>query len=409
MKIVQINYAYGTGSSTGRSTMELHEYLLKKGVHSWVFANDILGYTSEKKNVYLFGKKAEQDIHAVMSRITGLQGYFSYFTTKIIVKKLRKIKADIVLLGVLHSNCICFPLLIQYLSENNIPTVLVLHDCWYFTGHCCYFSQVNCERWKCGCGKCPSRKDWNKSWFFDTSAKMLSVKADWFSRISRLAVVGVSDWITEEARQSVLKNAQKICRIYNWIDTDIFCIKDTSALRKHLGLSEKTKILLGVAVHWSEWKGLQVIIMAAETYPQVKIILIGELPQNIKYPENIIRTGSIYDMGLLAEYYSVADVFLNPSVQETFGKTTAEALCCGTPVIAYQTTACIELVENNCGALVSLGNKMEFVEKIKVILEKGKKYYMEHCREFAVKNFSRDARQHDYLKLFYSLNDKSEK
>lgn len=58
-----------------------------------------------------------------------------------------------------------------------------------------------------------------------------------------------------------------------------------------------------------------------------------------KLPTNIIAVGILSGLRELAEHYSMADVFLNPSVQETFGKVSAEALACGTPIIANNATA----------------------------------------------------------------------
>ena len=82
----------------------------------------------------------------------------------------------------------------------------------------------------------------------------------------------------------------------------------------------------------------------------------------------------------------MADVFLNPSVQETFGKTTAEAMSCGTPVIVYNTTACTELVGQGCGKVVGNMEIPEYLSAVQEHLGKPKKSSV--CRQFAENNFA---------------------
>lgn len=239
--------------------------------------------------------------------------------------------------------------------------------------------------------------------FFDTSKKCQKDKQTWFSEIKKLGVVGVSDWITQEASHSILKNAKKVCRIYNWIDQDIFKPTDTTPLRQSLQIAEDQPVLLGVSSSWSNEKGLPEMLMTAQAYPDAQMILIGNTPQDIPWPSNIKRVGTVKDITKLAQYYSMADIFLNPSIQETFGKTTAEALSCGTPVVAYKTTACTELVGSDRGALVDLRNQAEFVSKVKEVLTQEKQSYTLACRKFSETYFEKDKNLNAYLALFEEL------
>lgn len=404
MRIVQINTTYGNSDSTGRTTKEMHRWLREHGYDSNVFLTKISdGISENEKGIHFFSGETDKKVHAVLSRITGLQGYYSRNSTRSLIKKLRDIKPQIVILRVLHSNCINFPMLCRYLADSHTATILVLDDCWYFTGHCCHYSKVDCDGWRDACGKCSQIHEWNKSFFFDTSKKCLSDKRKWFSKMERLGVIGVSDWITNEAKQSVLKNAFILQRVYNWIDTDIFRPQKTDELRKKWRLQKGTHVLLGVATGWSDDKGLQEMLLAAEEFSTAKVILIGRVPKEIPLPENILQVGTIKDPRLLAKYYAMADVFLNPSVQETFGKTTAEAICCGTPVVAYETTACTELVGQKCGKLVSLKNVNLYIKAVQKILKEGKTKYLTDCIEFAEENFSREVNMQMYIDIIGKL------
>ena len=70
----------------------------------------------------------------------------------------------------------------------------------------------------------------------------------------------------------------------------------------------------------------------------------------------------------MAEYYSVANVFVSPSVQETFGKTVAEAISCGTPVCVYNNTALPELAKEGCGAVVPVKDIQALAEHIRAFM-----------------------------------------
>ncbi len=403
MKVIQINVTYGSEDSTGRNVKELHEFLMKKDYQSFVFTTQNNEDNKVAENVFYFSGKYDQKVHAFCSRITGKQGYYSKKTTKQLVKKINLINPNIVLLHVLHSNCINFPQLFEYLSEKKIATILVLHDCWYYTGHCCHYTECKCEKWKEHCGKCPSIHEWNKSYFFDCSKKCISDKQKWYKQIGKLAVIGVSDWITNEAKSSILKNAIILRRIYNWIDLDIFKPVDSVKLRNRLEIKQGEKVALGVASNWNSRKGIEEIFQVAKEINNLRVIMIGDIPQNIKIPNNIIHIAKINNPIELAQYYSLADVFLNPSIQETFGKTTAESLGCGTPVVVYNTTACPELVSTGCGIVVDIMSKKKYVKAVEQVLNNQFLYTKEKCRMFAVENFDISTNLNQYEKLMRQL------
>lgn len=165
-----------------------------------------------------------------MSRITGLQGYFSKVGTKKLINFIRKQNPDVVHIRNLHSNYVNMPMLFEYLAVNNIATVVTLHDCWFFTGGHTHYVTDNYYDWKKGFNKKNRNKNLlsNKSWFFDQSEKIFYDQIKWFSNISKLAFVGVSNWVTEEAKKSKVTEGAIVQTIYNWIDTDVF--KPTSSI-----------------------------------------------------------------------------------------------------------------------------------------------------------------------------------
>ena len=401
MKVLQINAVYEK-FSTGRLVKELHETLQQNGVDSYV-ACPYLGNLHD--NAFQIGDGLDWKIHALLSRVSGKQGYFSRRATQKLLAYMDDIQPDIVHLHNLHNNYLNLPMLFRYLDEHKTAVAVTLHDCWCFTGKCTYYIEHSCQRWKDHCGECPARKSGNKSWFFDFSESLRMDKAKWFSSINSLALIGVSKWVTEDAAQSILKNASVIQCIYNWIDLEQFRPCNCKKLRKDLGLADKF-VVLGIAMSWIPLKGIYIFHALADLLPEdCQIVLVGDDSLVAEKHPKIKYTGTILDPDLLAKYYAMADVFVNPTVQETFGMTTAEAMACGTPVVAYNGTATPELVgsDGSCGFLIDENNSRLYCDKILQIKMKSKSTFSKATRSRAERLFSKDKNIQMYFEIYERL------
>ena len=225
-----------------------------------------------------------------------------------------------------------------------------------------------------------------------------------FGAIPRLAVVGVSDWITNEAKKApVFKNAKEFVRIYNWIDLESFRQRKDSGLRERLHLENK-KIILCVASGWNKEKGLDTVYHLSEKLTDDQILLIvGDVKEERNWNASVIRIPPTNSAEELAEYYSVADVFIQPSLEETFGKVSAEALACGTPVVCFPTTANPELVGEGCGIVCPTESVEDYLACVLTVLRNGKETYSENCVAFARKNFDKNSNLLQYVQLFENL------
>lgn len=404
MRIVQINETCGTGS-IGRTTAEFAQACHDMGHESYVF------YASGKptyKNSKQIGNVFFQKLHALLSRITGKQGYASYIPTIKLIKELETIQPDIVHLRNLHANYINLRLLLQYLAKNDIATVLTLHDCWFFTGKCTYYISANCNKWKEECGNCPllHEDNVNPTLWFDSTKACLHDKQKWFSAIPRLAVVGVSQWVASEASMSFLGRRNPI-GIYNWIDTNVFQPRETQELREKNELNEKFVVLM-VTAGISEKKGYLVLKALSEKLSsEYQLIVIGKNPRNLEIPENVIHIQHTNDAVELSKYYSMADVCVNTTKYETFGKVTAEALCCGTPVIVYNNTASPELVGPGCGYVIDeTAGYDDVVKAVESIRKLGKENMTADCLSFSRKMFSKENGIQKYIELYNKLLEK---
>lgn len=405
MKIVQINAVYEY-SSTGRNTMETHEYLRALGHDSYVFCTN---NNIPEINVYKMGNKCDYKLHALMSHLTDGQGLFSKRSTKMLLNRLEDLMPDVVLLGNLHANYIHYPSLLRYLAKKDIATVVVLHDVWTFTGHCCYYTEDHCEKWLTGCYNCPALSKYNKSWFWDNSTYNFNKKVALFNAIPRLAIIGVSKWVADEARRSpVFANAKRIDYIYNWIDLKKFSPREDNTIREKLNLNNRF-VLVSVSQEWSEAKGLFKICDIARQMPEERFVLVGSMSYKGELPSNVLSVGVTSSTDELARYYSMADALLVCSVQETFGKVSAEALACGTPVIANKSTANPEIAGVECGKTYDEGNMEQIVSAIRSMKTIGKSAYRNKCVKRAVEEFGLHNQLQKYLDLFEDMISEKEK
>lgn len=378
-------------SSTGRTTSELNDFICSKGHRGYVAHGERKCIDTD---TFYIGNFVDHKLHAFLSRLTGLVGYFSTVYTKRLLRVIQKISPDVVHIRNLHSNFINIPMILSYLGAKNIATVITLHDCFFYTGKCTHYTVDNCFKWQFECGSCPRLKKDNVSWFADRTKKMLMDKKICFSNFNRLAVIGVSDWITDEAKKSILKNALIVKRIYNWVDLEVF--------KPNYLLQNSNFMILGVATNWSADKGLDKFIELANLIPSdVNILLVGKMENRLNLPQNLKHINETRNVSELVYYYNIASVFINFSLEESFGKVSAEALACGTPVITNKYTANPELIGHKCGYIVA---DVRGAHEAVLLVKKNKKsFYSPYCRSHAEKNFDKENNIREYLGVYNDL------
>lgn len=413
MKVLQLNAVAGV-RSTGTVVTELAQGLSERGIESRVASS----VGSRAQTDYLVGDPVEKKLHALASRLSGKQGYFSTRGTKRLIEYIAHEAPDIVHLHNLHANFVNLPLLLEYLAEWDIATVVTLHDCWFFTGKCCHYTAEGCYRWLDGCGSCPRLRKDNPSWLLDKTSEMWLDKKRLFEAIPRLAVIGVSDWILGEAQQSFLACAAIIRRIYNWVDMDVF--RPTYGAAEDSAPASRSFVVASMASQWSDGKGLSDLLRlghmiddgvlsavtstaSSRAVAQVEVQLVGHLSGRRELPRSVCARGSLHEAGDVAAFLAGADVFLQLSREETFGKVTAEALASGTPVIAYDCTANPELIGPGCGHVVPVGDLSAVSESIRNIASSERPRYQTACRAYATAHFAMADRIDDHVTLYEDL------
>lgn len=343
MKVLQINSVCGI-RSTGRICTDLAEVLEQNGHECKIAYGRETVPEKYKKYAVRIGSDKDVKIHALQSRIFDNTGFGSRKATEKFIEWVKKYDPDVIHLHNIHGYYINIEVLFNYLAEADKPVIWTLHDCWAFTGHCAHYSYVRCDKWKNGCNNCPQKKEYPSSLIFDLSKKNWERKKALFTSVKEMTFVTPSRWLGNQVEQSFL-NKYPVKVIPNGIDLNVF--KPTpSNFRKEKNLEEK-KIILGVASAWSTRKGFNIFIELSKILDDnYKIILVGLSKNQLKrLPKKILGITRTNNVKELAEIYTAADVFLNPSKEETMGLTTIEAMACETPVIVSNYTAVPEVVE----------------------------------------------------------------
>ena len=244
-------------------------------------------------------------------------------------------------------------MLFDYLREEYKGQIVwTFHDLWPITGHCPHFVQANCNKWTDRCHDCPQKRDYPISYGLDMSRYNYAKKKRMFTELDNLTIICPSKWMKDCVKKSFLKE-KDVRVINNGIDLSVF--RPRRKLNSISGHDVSNKrIILGVAGVWEERKGLKVFKgLAKEISDEYLIVLVGLNKRQIKgLPKNIIGITKTTDRNMLAEIYSSADVFVNPSTEESFSLVTVEAIACGTPVVVLDTSAVGELVTNTNGVVL---------------------------------------------------------
>jgi glycosyltransferase involved in cell wall biosynthesis len=254
--------------------------------------------------------------------------------------------------------------------------------------------RVNCEKWKTHCNQCPLSQAYPKS-FIDRSYLNFEDKKEAFIGHPNLTIITPSFWLKEIVQKSFLKE-YSIEVIHNGIDLEIFHPKEQNT---------KQKIVLGVASTWGDQKGLLDFKKLRDKLPlEVEIVLIGLSESQIKgLPKGIIGIRRTENVVELAEWYSKASVFVNPTYVDNFPTTNIEALACGTPVITYNTGGSPEAINPETGVVVDKGDVAGIVQAIRNLEAKDQIELSSKCVDRAKLLYDKEHRYLDYLKIFENM------
>ncbi|NGP75941.1 glycosyltransferase [Balneolaceae bacterium YR4-1] len=289
---------------------------------------------------------------------------------------------------------------IKGIAKIKKPIVWTLRDMWPFTGGC--HISLGCENYKTGCGSCFQL---GSSKFNDLSHKINKRKQKYYPKSMKL--VGISNWISEQAKKSSVFKYSDVRTIFNNINCSDFYPIDKIKAREVLGLpTDKKLILVGGTDLNKIHKGFDKFLEAINLLQNEKYFLvffgnlISSLVNNLDFEYK--NFGYLNDLISLRLLYSSADVFIAPSIMDAFGKTIAESMACGTPVVCFDSTGPKDIVDHKVNGYKAKPYEIEDLkEGIVWILDNTEKYNLSgNAKNKIQSTFDSKVVARQYLKLY---------
>lgn len=373
-RLLQIDTCLGVGS-TGRITESIAQLAQSHGWECYiVHGARYVKRPSCMKDIQSVSIMGEY-MHYALGLLFDNHGLCSTLATKRVVEQIKEIKPTVIHMHCVHGYYLNYRVLFEYLARTDIPLIWTFHDCWAFTGHCAYFDQVECDKWIKGCdAPCPAKGNYPKSLALDRTRRNFEQKRKFFTAVeNKLTIVPVSYWLEGFVKKSFLHNA-KIQTIHNGINLSVFKPHNSNTLRNRLGLANK-KVVLGVALPWVPRKGLKDMLVLSEKLQadEYQVILVGLDDKQLRgLPKSVVGIKRTNSANELAEFYSLASVFVNPTYEDNFPTTNLEALACGTPVVTYRTGGSPESIDDETGRVVEQGDLDGLADAVVEISERVK-------------------------------------
>lgn len=343
-------------------------------------------------------------VHVLATRVADRQGLHSQRATVRLVEALERLRPDVIHLHNLHGYYLDFPLLFRHLHAAGRPVVWSLHDCWAFTGHCCYFDVAGCERWISGCERCPLTRTYPASFLADRSAANWADRRRAFRSVPRLHLVTPSRWLAAQAGRSFLGDYPCDTIPYG-IDLATFRPLPEGDHLRRFRLGGK-HLVLAVASEWDPRKGLDHVIALRSLLPQeqFEMAVVGvNKKEAAQLPDGMLPIPRTDSTDELAALYSRAAVFVNLTLADNLPVTNLEALACGTPVVTYDSGGSPEAIDVGTGAVVPRGDVAAAAREIVRIAALDREAMRTRCRERAEAMFRLETQYDRYVSLYRSL------
>ena len=354
MKVLLINSVCGIGSTGKIAGAQAEEYTAQGHEAVIAYGRDGTVPDRYRKFARRIGSDLDVKVSALRTRLLDDHGFANEQATREFLRWADSYDPDLLWMHNIHGYYIHVGMLFDWIkSRPHMQVKWTLHDCWSFTGHCAHFTFAKCGRWKTGCHNCPDKGSYPAA-FRDGSRRNYERKKAAFTGVKNMTIIVPSRWLGDLVGESFL-GQYPVEVHYNSIDTDIFRPTPGDFREKH-GLKDK-RIILGVAGVWTERKGLGDFLELRKLLDdRYAIVLVGLTEQQAAaLPRDMIGITRTQNARELAQIYTAADVFLNPTYEDNLPTVNLEAESCGTPVIAYATGGCPETIHRPDSRIIPVG------------------------------------------------------
>ena len=371
--------------STGKIAKGLQAYLQNKG-------EEVLfcygrGEKCNNEVSYRFSTPLEMVIHYADVRLTGRLNGGSKAATRRLIRRLRETDVKEIYIVNLHGYVLNEKMFLNYLVRDDIRVVYIMADESAFLGNCTY--RIGCEEYKNGCRKCRDIKGVPKFLCPKASEKAYRVKQDAYKKLKNITFVG-PEFVILAAKTSPLLESKRLEIVDEAIDVNVNTPNDTTELRRKLGIDDE-KIVIGCVAPFSNpRKGVKYLVEAArklENDPRFVFVQVGyDVKDTSGLPKNYIPIRYVDSQEVLVQYYSLADLFAFPSIQDTMPNACLEALACGSPLLCFNTSGMPYMADETVMVLIESKNVDQMVEVI-IKTKKKTQSTIDTCRNYALKRF----------------------
>lgn len=398
MKVLHVITTLNGGA--GIACHRIHTALRKYGIDSEILSRDLSSVPQKNKFLekcqgkidYWLLKRFHHDTNPILHS-TGLWG-------NNIVSQLNTSDADIIHLHWINLNFLS----IRDIAKIQKPLVWTLHDTWAF----------------CGTEHYPNILEQDKRYIEGYSNKNIPVTTlgidtdQWIWKWKKFCwkklkiyFITPSHWEAEALRQSMLLKKHPCTIIPNCLDTGLFKPLEKTALYKKFGLPENKKIILfGTQTQNNPLKGIQYLHSALNILVRKRndlhLLTFGDTaPKEKTINVDTTNMGFIANPSELVELYNAADVFVCPSIIESFSNTTAEALSCGIPVVAFNRAGgVVDLIQHQQHGYLAVSYEIQDLANGIEWCLNAPKVVCDHARTYALQNFAEHVVAEAYHNLY---------
>lgn len=316
------------------------------------------------------------------------------------------LRADIVHLHLIHNHCISLLDLPELMKGDNVAWTI--HDPWVVTGNCIH--PLECGLWRTGCGDCPRLKETGRELYMDTTSQMWNLKKSVFAQINPYIIVA-SEFTEKYLRESPLTSHwNRITRIPFGIKKPFFAPFSQPEYKKRLGLSSDC-LTIGFRLANGEIKGCRYIFEALEQLRPARpiaLFTVGDanlLPNWLREKYHCVCFPWLQEQELL-EFYRTLDIFLMPSLAETFGLMAIEAMACETALLCFQSTILESITHApDFGIAVEYRSPRAIAEALSQLIENPEdlKDRKRRGKEFVAETYCYDKYVKRHLDLFHEI------
>ncbi len=382
---------FGTTHSTGKITTLQYRYLKQMGHDVRVCYRGIREPRVDNKDYVQVAGKIEPGLGRLLAWITGYEGYTHPIATKRLINYTKRFHPDVVQLNILHGYFINSNQYIHFLKKNGYKVCYTMMDEYAYMGKCPF--SFDCNQFITGCkGSCPEKKRYPKSLFFDRSRFIFEAKKKAYEGFDNIVFTGPG-WVVNRAKSSFLLKNHRVEELDEPVDFgNTFYPRETTGLRKKLGISQKNKVIITVTKMSDTRKGGIYFFKVAEKLQQIQNLTFVFVGCNIEPPmrlDNMIIIPFVSSQDELAHYYSLGDLFVCTSLADTMPNVCIDALGCGTPVAGFAEAGTPYVATPEYGTFTPTYDINALVQ---VIMDTPKKDAdrIQACHDYAVNRYSPD-------------------